>query len=392
VASDIQTRLPLVTLETDRRITDDPRVRARVRVINHAPQRNTTQSEANIYDGRGAVEVRGRSSQRFPKKSYGLELRDASGDGRDSALLGMPSDDDWVLYAAYNDKALMRNVVAYQAARRLGRWAARTRFVELVLNDRYRGVYVLMERPELGNYRVDVPDRGLTGDYLLELTVGRQARDKGPYFRTPVKRRPIVYEDPEYRDLSRSERRYLRRTVGRAERALYYGWPGAWRRYLSLPAAVDYVLLQELFRNVDAFRRSTFLVKGAGAPLALGPVWDFDLAMGNSILGTSRHVTGWFTLTRDWAERLNADPKFRRALHRRWRTLRANGFRRHLLRTVDSAAAAVAPAVRRNFRRWPILHRRVWQNPAARGSFRAEVRYLRSWLSRRMDWMDRATR
>jgi hypothetical protein len=42
-----------------------------------------------------------------------------------------------------------------------------------------------------------------------------------------------------------------------------------------------------------------------------------------------------------------------------------------------------------NFRRWPVLDRRIWPNPRARGSYRAEVRALRSWLTRRIGWIDR---
>ena len=370
--------LPRVALDHQRAIRDEPKVRARLRLPG--------------YDGWAGVELRGQSSQSFAKKSYAVELRERGGKNRDAALLGMPADDDWVLYAAYNDKSLMRNVVAYATARRLGRWAADTRFVELVRNGRYEGVYVLMERPELGADRVDVPGGGVTGDYLLEFTFPFQARTKGARFLTPVKRRPIVYEDPERADLSRREASYIRGYVRRAERALYSRRPTEWRRHIDAAAAVDYVLLQELFRNVDAFRGSTFLTKGAGRKLVLGPVWDFDLAMGNSTFSTSRFVRGWWTRDRDWSERLWRDATFRRALSRRWRALRRDGLRADVLRAVDAHRAALRPHAGRNFRRWPVLRRRIFQNPAARGSWSAEVRFLRSWLSRRIAWIDRATR
>jgi hypothetical protein len=179
--------------------------------------------------------------------------------------------------------------------------------------------------------------------------------------------------------------------VNGAERALYRGRRGAWRRHLDAAAAVDYVLVQELFRNVDAFHGSTFMHKGSGARLALGPVWDFDLSSGNSDYATSRRIRGWWTRGRDWSERLHSDPAFRRAMRRRWRELRDAGLRGHLLETIDSTNATLGggPA-RRNFRRWPVLRKRVWQNPRARGSYRAEVLYLRGWIDRRVGWMDRA--
>ena len=362
-AGDAPAALPTVSLDVPRQIRNDPKVDGRMRITGS-------------FSGRIGIELRGQSSQTFPKKSYAVELR-----GDDASLLGMPADDDWVLYAAYNDKTLMRNVVAYETARATGRWAAQTRFVDLRLNGRYQGVYVLMERVELNDERV-------AGDTLLELTFPYQARRKGPHFLTPVTRRPIVWAEPEREDLSARRARRVRGLVARTERALYRGGP-AWRRTLDEASAVDFVLIQELFRNADAFHASTFLVEEDGR-LALGPVWDFDLSTGNSTSGRSRAVRGWGTTRRDWSEKLWDDRAFRGELRRRWRELQDRGLRGRVLGAVDGAQGELRGSTGRNFRRWPILDRRVWQNPAARGSHAAEVRYLRSWLDRRMAWMDRA--
>jgi hypothetical protein len=73
----------------------------------------------------------------------------------------------------------------------------------------------------------------------------------------------------------------------------------------------------------------------------------------------------------------------------RWRELRARGLRTHVLGAVERARAALHGAVNPNFRRWPVLDRPLWPNPRARGSHRAEVRYLRTWLSKRIAWIDR---
>ena len=390
-AASFRTPLPVMTLKTTQAIGDDTKTRVRVRVIDHGGRANSPSRGANVYNGWGGIEIRGQSSAFFDKKSYGLELRKRSGADRNASLLGLPADADWVLYAAYNDKTLMRNVLAYDASRLMGRWAPRTRFVELVHNGRYEGVYVLMERIELNEARVDVPGKGITGRYLLEFTFDFQARQKGPFFRTPIKRRPIVFEDPERADLSAREVRYIRNHVGGVERTLYRGRRDAWRTVLHPESTVDYVLAQELFRNVDAFHASTFLVKPAGRLLRLGPVWDFDRSTGNSTSPGSAAIGGWWTRDRAWASQLHRDPGFRRAMRARWRELRRAGFRRQLLRRLDRHTRALRPAVGRNFSRWPVLDQIVTPNPVARGSFTAEVRYLRFWLKRRMAWLDRAT-
>ncbi|MGH2920378.1 MAG: CotH kinase family protein, partial [Solirubrobacteraceae bacterium] len=387
MARSLRTRLPLVVLETDRAIRPSPKIRARVHLIDHAT--NTVRGSPNGYDGLARISVRGQSSAGFAKKSYTLELRDEEGENRNERLLGMPSENDWTLYGTHNDKSLMRNVIAYNAARRLGRWAARTRYVELVLNGRYQGVYVLMETVKFDRGRIVAGERGIGGRYLAEMTLGWQARRKGRFFRTTVKRQAVVYDDPKREDLSKREAAYERRVVRGAERALYRGGRRAWRSRLDVASAVDYVLIEELFRNPDAFQASTFMVKGAGSKLKLGPVWDFDIAMGNSTRANATRTSGWMTAKRVWASELLGDAQFERELERRWRRLRAGGLRASLFGTASASVRELGPAARRNFRRWPVLSERVWQEPVLRGSHRAEVRALRSWLRRRVAWLDR---
>jgi CotH kinase protein len=345
------------------------------------------------YRGRIGIELRGQSSKRFPKQAWSVELRDRKGENRDVPLLGMPADDDWILYAGYNDKTLMRNVLAYETARRMGRYASRTRFVEVRLNGRYHGVYVLMEKLKLGRDRIDLPEPA----QLLEWTFGWQARQKGRSFRLPVSGYHMLFQDPEWSDLSRKRRAQVRRSVGAAERSLYargFRDPATgWRRHLDEPAAVDYILLNELLKNQDAFHASTYLARGAGGRWQLGPVWDFDISMGNSDYGPSRTLTGSMLERRVWAQRLYRDPAFVRAATARWRELRAAGLRRHLLRSVSRHARRLTAtgAAGRNFRRWPVLGVRVWPNPPAavrRTTYAGEVRALRSWLTRRIAWMD----
>ena len=347
-----------------------------------------------VYRGRIGIELRGQSSRRFPKQAWSIELRDRKGDNRDVSLLGMPDDDDWVLYAAYNDKTLMRNVLAYATARRFGRYASRTRFVEVRLDGRYHGVYVLMEKLKLQKDRIALPEPA----QLLEWTFSFQARNKGHSFGLPISGYRMLFEDPERSDLDRRRRAQIRRSVGAAERSLYarnardpvHGW----RRHIDEGAAVDFILLNELFKNQDAFRASTYLARGAGGRWQLGPVWDFDISMGNSDYGPSRKLRGSMLAQRVWASRLYRDPRFVRAATARWRELRRAGLRRHLLRTVNRNARRLAAtgATSRNFRRWPVLGVRVWPNPPAavrRTTYASEVRALRRWLELRIGWMDR---
>jgi len=126
-----QLDLPVVGIDAPEGIVDDPKRRATMRVFDR--------DGSEEYNGRIGIELRGFTSQQDdPKKSYAVETRKESGENRNVSLLGMPADDDWVLIAGYRDESLLRNFVAYSAARWLGRYAARAHLVEIAVNGRRR--------------------------------------------------------------------------------------------------------------------------------------------------------------------------------------------------------------------------------------------------------------
>jgi hypothetical protein len=392
-ASELRSKLPLVVIRTPRAIPNDPKVNARMRVIHRPGRRaNSVSDRPNGYAGRIGIELRGHSSQMFPKKSYGLELRGRSGEGRDAGLLGMPEDDDWALTANYSDKSLMRNALAYKAARQLtGRYAPHTRHVELVLNGNYRGVYLLTQQVELGDGRVEAED-----GWMLELVFGYQATGER-HFKSPRTGRPLLFTDPD--DPNRGERRAIRRDVARFERALYgkrFRHPKrGWRAHADPAALRDYVLLQELFGNQDAFHASTFFHRPPGGRIVFGPLWDYDIAMGNTTMTRFRTPTRWNLRARPYIGRLWQDTRFRHGLAARWRELTADGLRKQVRRMIAGNARQLGAPQVRNFRRWRILGRYVWPNPVDprtgryRTTWRSEVAYLRRWLDARITWMNR---
>lgn len=171
--------LPIIVINTNGQfIPDDPKIIAHMGIIdNGVGQVNSISDPFNNYDGRIAIELRGESSQSFPKKSYSIETQTSTGANFNAALLGIPAENDWVLYAPYTDKTMMRDVLAYQLGRDFGKYAPRTRFAEVVINDDYQGVYVLIERIKRDNNRVDiatlqpsdVSGDEITGGYILRV-------------------------------------------------------------------------------------------------------------------------------------------------------------------------------------------------------------------------------
>jgi CotH kinase protein/VTC domain len=349
--------IPRVDVRTAHTIRDEPRVPARL--------------TAGGRTYRIEIELRGQTSQRFPKRPYRFET------GRKVRLLGMPRERDWDLNAFYTDPTLLRDVLAHDAARRLGLAASRARLVELWLNRSYRGAYVLIEPPELS-------DRRVRGDALLELT-GQPKLDRGDESFASATGRRVRHAEPDEADKRKA--RAARRAVRAFEAAL--GGAG-WRAHLDETSAVDYVLHAELFKNQDAFYSSTYLHQREDGKLALGPVWDHDLSAGNTVDPAMSAPEGWLLTGRPWAGALLADPAFMAALSARWRTVRAAGLLEQLLSTLDRHAAALDGPARRNFTRWPTLTQPVFRNQHVHGSHPAAVAALRDWLIRRAAWLDAA--
>ena len=384
-------KLPVVVIDAQGPIVDEPKTDGTMRLLNRQRQEE--------YNGRIGIELRGFTSQQDdPKKPYSLETRKASGDNRNVSLLGMPEDDDWVLIASYRDESLLRNLVAYSTARWADRYAARTRLVEVYVNGSYEGVYLLAEDLKLHENRIVVDDSDISGGYLLEMMSERRTADE-QFFTTPVQKQPIAYKDPKGEDISYGAAAWIRRYVNRFERRLYgdrfRNRRRGYRRYLDVGAAVDYLLLNELFRNADTFRNSAYMHKSAGEKLVLGPLWDFDHAIGNDGDAEDNLTTGWEYGASPWAGRLYAHRAFRRQMAKRWRSLRRQGLRRHIMRTIDSAAGELAEGPQqRNFARWPVFGTNAAQPADPRtgappANHAQAVDYLKWWLKKRTKWIDR---
>ena len=183
-AADFTSNLPIILVTSfGHEIQKDERTVASARVTVPQGGRASLRGAAD-FDGRALINLRGRASIRYAKRSYTLKTVDAQDDASKFAILGMPKESDWVLYAPYPDKTLMRDMLAYELSNRIGRWAPRTKFVELFLNESggrisrrdYMGVYVFEEKVKRDKNRVNIAGLGpddnagpkLTGGYLFK--------------------------------------------------------------------------------------------------------------------------------------------------------------------------------------------------------------------------------
>ena len=343
-----------------------------------------------VYSGTMQIKGRGHSTWWMPKKPYRIKLDSKA------SLLGMPSSKDWNLLANYCDKTLLRNALAFELSRRLGMpWTPRNAFVEVFLNGRYDGAYQLTEKIKVATSRVnitsmtetDISGDALTGGYLMEVD---ERLDGLVWFRTN-QNIPIVIHEPDPAQTVQTE--YIRNYVKQAEDALFsgafadpaLGWPA----YFDAPTFVNWYLVNELLGSVDSvFFSSCWLYKDRLNPLLfMGPVWDFDISMGNVNYSSAVYPTGWWTRGGVWFARFFQDPNFAALAAARWNEVKAAAID-SLLAYVDQSAAALDLSQQNNFQRWPILGQTVWPNSEAAGSYAGEVEFTKSWLAQRIAWMD----
>ena len=399
--------LPIVVITTEngRSIPDSPKIKADMGIIcNGEGTRNNLSDPFNHFNGQIGIEMRGNVTQSFPKKPYLFETRDAAGNNLNVSLLGMPAENDWVLLAAYIDKTLLRDPLAYRMSRLTGRWAPRTVYCELVLNGKYQGLYVLAEKLKRDRNRVDIAEmdssdvsgEAVTGGYIYEVS------QAGPEF---GERRRFIYPAgdvirPEQAAYIRNYDDGLRDVMNRNDSAdPNTGYP-AW---IDIDSFIDEILVQEACKNSDAYGWSSHFFKNRSEKLCAGPVWDFDQSLSNSTFNDGPNYSEWIIEKSEkdgWLRenyppfwiKLFREPDFKTKLVRRWQALRQGPFHTDsLLQFIDQTAATLDEAQERNFQKWPILGVEIWRSTAgweARDTYQKEVDYLKNFLVRRLNWMD----
>jgi len=211
--------------------------------------------------------------------------------------MGLPVENDWILYAPYSDKTLIRNVLTYNLARDMGRYASRYRFCELVINGDYKGLYVLFEKIKRDDNRVNITEMGsednsgdaLTGGYIIK-------KDKldGDYiegwYSLPLPGEYTMYYQfhyPKPNVITQEQRDYIINYFNEFEAFMAsdnYNDPlTGYQNIVNVHSFINFCIINELSNNLDGYRLSTFMYKDRDSidgKLTLGPVWDYNIAYG----------------------------------------------------------------------------------------------------------------
>lgn len=411
--------LPLLIINTDGKpIPDEPKIDASMKIIyNGTGVTNHPDDSANVYNGKIGIEIRGASSSGYPQKPYSLETRDSLGENNNVSILGMPKENDWVLLSHYNEKTFMRNLISYHLFAKMGHYATRARLVDVILNGRYDGIYLLGEKVKRDQNRIDIapmmPDAStgaaLTGGYIFKVDYA-YSNDSWLSAYSPVDHPDydtrFVYYYPKWYLISDAQKTYLQGHVNAFQKAMHQpDFADTYQNYIDVLSFIDYFIVSEVSRNVDGYKKSRYFFKDRddrGGLIHAGPVWDFDWAWKNiydcSLL---RNTTGagWAyrvndcrrTYTPGWYVRLLEDPAFADMVNCRYFYLRENILSMDNINAfIDSVYQVVDAAQENHYQRWKILGIKTGApeiEPPAQ-TYDEEVARLRNWIQIRLNWLD----
>ncbi len=421
VAQLTDSNLPIFVITTDSgTIQDEPKTRAHLGVIYDSDaDRNNLADGYNHYDGIIGIELRGATSQSlFEKKGYAVETRKDDGSNNNVELLGLPKENDWVLHGPYSDKTLMRNALTYCLAGELMEYAPRIKFIELIIDDMYKGVYLLTEKIKVDKNRVDITKQegntnDITGGYILKLDKSEGAASVGfeskyPAYPNDWQKSFYQFHFPKTEDVTPEQFEYIENLIGEIEDEFvsddFADVTSGYSNYLDENTFIDYLIINELSKNPDAYRLSTFFYKDTDEidpRFKMGPVWDYNLAFGNVNYCTNGNPEGFvvsrfnevcpddFWVINFWWDRLLDDTLFTNKLEDRWAELRLSTLSEFSIHSkIDSFANILNESQQRNFSLYPILDVHIWPNYSVEGSYAREVQRLKDWVSTRLIWID----
>ena len=379
------------------------------------------------YAGNIGIEFRGETSQWFEKKSYGFETWDREYNDADYNLAGLPEEEDWILYGPYSDKSLIRNKLIYEISNSIGMYASRTRYVELFINEKYQGLYILMEKLKRDKNRINISklenseinEELISGGYIIK--IDKSDMEDGSYtdynsFQSQFdvfgnengdKKINFNYEYPKPGEIHANQKNYIKNYFYEFESSLasnnFKDPVNGFRKYIDEDSFIDFFILNELSNNVDGYRLSTYLQKDRDEKLVIGPIWDFNLSFGNAdYCGGERYDVWCFKFNERclgdywnvpfWWNRLLEDEKFVDKLKGRWNQLRLNILSdNNILTLIEEQYSFLnneTDIINRNFNKWKIFGIYIWPNSFIGNNYYEEIDFLKNWIKERTKWLD----
>lgn len=424
-------KLPVVYIETENRknVVDKNEVAGHITFQGNSTFKDTSK----LYDGGMTIKCRGNTTMYDAKKPFKLKL-DSKAD-----LFGMGKNKHWVLLSNPYDVSLIRNMVAFNFAKDIGIDYQQFQSVDVIMNGKYAGNYLLCEHVRIDNTRVDITNWDNEAENAAKAiysanknTMTKDERDVLIDNMTnnmdwvtddTVEFNGVTYTVSDYYQIPSYDGGYLL-CIDKAQRftstngvsigiekpegigegmykaiTSYYQdfedalfsddfckeIDGEKVRYTDLIDVDSFVkgfLINELACNVDFGFKSTYMYKDSGGLLKFGPAWDFDLSFGTLNINPkydASYINAWKTLKRKLLARLCSDPYFLSLVRDTYWEYRYTAIEDIIKEggTIDTYAQLVKESA--------VADQQIWSYNRTNAM---DVESLKRWACMRVEWLD----
>lgn len=340
--------------------------------------------ENSYYNLPLQIKGRGNYSWSFAQKPYALKL------GEKADFLGMGAAKKWTLITVSSDKSMMHNYLTQKMAAAMGLpYTCENEYVDVVVNGEYKGTWVLTEKIQLHEERINVSeDKGV----LFEIEM---------VYRHSCDTCVVLYENrsnpsntvhltlQEYKGVDIKDMTREQKAAAKAELDAYFqplnqaiyaknSSIETLSQYIDIDSFINWYLLNEMTRNFDSqFVTSCYCFIGNDNRLYMGPVWDFDTCYGIQ----DSTIDGYRVKNAPWYNALLDNPNFLKLVKDRWTEIRENGLIDAFHHSIRQTAERIAQSEQLNHTLYP--HSELRDD-----SFEGSVSFFEDWLEARIEWMD----
>lgn len=339
--------------------------------------------EDSYYELPLQIKGRGNFSWTFAQKPYALKL------GEKADFLGMGAAKKWTLITVSSDRTMMHNYLTQKLAAAMGlRGTCENEYVDVVVNGVYAGTWVLTEKIQIHEERIDV-DEDVGVLFEIEMVRRHTCDTCIVLYEHPTDRGETIHlRLKTYKGMDLEDMDARAKEAALAELQPFFdGLANAFTReqtldaiekYVDVDSFVNWYLLNELTRNFDSsFVTSCYCYIDETGRLYMGPAWDYDTCYGIQ----DPTIEGYWVRIAPWFTQLFQCEEFVQLVCERWTELKNSGLLDAFCASIDQTAERIALSEQLNHALYP-------SSELGSSNFDEAVSYFKSWLSQRIAWMD----
>lgn len=373
------TGLPMVWLTTNNRediSVSDLVYEAKLKIVENA----RTRGAGDVIEANARLKAIGPlswvsskldGSSQMGKNNYRFTINAAY------SVLDDPMNTTWELLSNAKDATMLHTQTGFHLGKISNlHFTPHFHFADLMLNERYFGTYLLGESIDYTNNRTGVESNG----FIVKI----DASNGRTYFKTDNLEQPVTIVSPTVFS-GDEDYQFISNYVRSAESALFGSnftdATEGWQRYLDMDSFVDWYLINEIAKNLDGdFGAECYMNMKRDGKLRMGPLWKMERSFGYGDSSTSDFVIK----NVKWYNRLFQDPAFVAKVKERFTYF--YNHKNDILKEIDADVSYLRNAIPENNNKWEVFSGSSADD--VRKKYQKEVTTMKSWIEKRMDWLN----